>query len=60
MARRYVVSRDLGHTRNDGSVASGSGLWYVHEQGFPYIPVFGTFREHERDARAIARRMNQT
>jgi hypothetical protein len=58
MDRRYVVSRDLGHKMNDGSFASGSGLWYVHQHGHPLIPVFGTFRESKREAQAIAREMN--
>lgn len=56
--RRYVVSRDLGHTRTDGSHARGSGLFYVHMDGFPGIPVFGSFRETEREAKALARRMS--
>lgn len=54
----YTVSRDLGHVRTDGSRADGSGLWYVHMVGYPYIPVFGTFCVKRSDAVAIAKRMN--
>ena len=59
MARRYTVSRDLGHTRADGSHAEGSGLWYVHMEGYPHIPVFGEFHETRGAAMASARRMNE-
>ncbi len=55
---RYTVSRDLGHTRTDGSHAEGSGLWYVHMEGYPHVPVFGEFYESESAARASARRFN--
>ena len=56
--RKYTVSRDLGHTRTDGSHAQGTGLWYVHMEGWPNTPVFGSFTESEREARAMARRMS--
>lgn len=44
---RYVVSRD-----------EKSGMWYVHLEGFPYVPVFGSFRATKSAAQAIARRRN--
>lgn len=44
---RYVVSND-----------AGSGLWYVHLEGFAYIPVFGSFRSSKRAAQRIASERN--
>lgn len=44
---RYVVSKD-----------DKSGLWYVHLDGFPYVPVFGSFRKSKRSADEIARQRN--
>ena len=44
----YTVSRD-----------EKSGLWYVHLEGFPYVPVFGSFRKTKRAAQRIARESNQ-
>ena len=46
---RYVVSKD-----------DKSGLWYVHLEGFAYVPVFGSFRKTKRAAERIARERNQT
>jgi hypothetical protein len=45
---KYVVSKD-----------EKSGLWYVHLDGFPYVPVFGSFRETKRAAQRIASERNQ-
>lgn len=44
----YMVSRD-----------EKSGMWYVHLEGFPYVPVFGSFRKTKRAAQRIARERNQ-
>ena len=44
----YVVSKD-----------EKSGLWYVHLEGFAYIPVFGSFRKTKRAAQRIAKERNQ-
>ena len=44
----YTVSRD-----------EKSGLWYVHLEGFPYVPVFGSFCNTKRAAQRIARERNQ-
>ena len=46
---KYVVSRD-----------EKSGLWYVHLEGYPYVPVFGSFRKTKRAAQRIATERNQT
>lgn len=35
----YTVSKD-----------QQSGLWYAHQVGFPYIPVFGSFSERKSTA----------
>ena len=45
---RYVVSKD-----------EKTGMWYVHLEGFAYVPVFGSFRKSKRAALAIARERNQ-
>lgn len=44
---RYVVSKD-----------AGSGLWYVHLEGFAYVPVFGSFRKSKKAAQRIAAERN--
>lgn len=44
---RYVTSRD-----------DATGLWYVHLEGFPYVPVFGSFRKTKRAAQRIAMERN--
>lgn len=44
---RYVVSKD-----------QNSGMWYVHLEGFPYVPIFGSFRRSKRAADSIARERN--
>ena len=44
---RYVVSKD-----------ERSGMWYVHLEGFPYVPVFGSFRKTKSAAQRIARERN--
>lgn len=46
---RYVVSKD-----------EKSGMWYVHLEGFAYIPVFGSFRKTKGAAQRIARERNAT
>ena len=38
---RYVVSKD-----------QKSGMWYVHLEGFAYVPVFGSFRKSKREAQS--------
>lgn len=43
----YVVSRD-----------DKSGMWYVHLEGFAYVPVFGSFRRSKRAAQRIATERN--
>lgn len=43
MNRRYTVSKD-----------TKSGLWYAHKAGFPWIPVFGSFRGSKRAAQRVA------
>ena len=45
---KYVVGKD-----------EKSGLWYVHLDGFPYVPVFGSFRKTKRAAQRIASERNQ-
>lgn len=44
---RYVVSKD-----------QESGMWYVHLEGFAYVPVFGSFRKSKMAAQAIASERN--
>lgn len=43
MKRIYTVSQD-----------EKSGLWYVHKAGFPWIPLFGSFRKTKKAAQRIA------
>ncbi len=43
MKRTYTVSKD-----------EKSGLWYAHKVGFPWIPVFGSFRKSKRAAQRVA------
>ena len=45
---RYVVSKD-----------TKTGMWYVHLEGFAYVPVFGSFRKSRQAAQRIARERNQ-
>ncbi len=45
---RYVVSKD-----------KKSGMWYVHLEGFAYVPVFGSFRKSKSAAQKIATERNQ-
>lgn len=45
---RYTVSWD-----------SYCGMWYVHLEGYPYAPVFGSFRRSKRAAQRIARQRNE-
>lgn len=35
-----------------------AGMWYVHLEGFPYVPVFGSFTKSKRAAQRIARDRN--
>lgn len=44
----YTVSKD-----------QKSGLWYVHMKGYPYVPVFGSFRQSKRAAQRIAKQRNE-
>ena len=44
---KYVVSQDRD-----------SQLWYVHKQGFPYIPCFGTFCESKAEAKEYCNMYN--
>ena len=44
---RYVVSKD-----------KKSCMWYVHLEGFAYVPVFGSFRKSKQAAQRIARERN--
>lgn len=48
MKPKYVVSKD-----------EKSGLWYVHMEGYAYIPVFGSFTPSKRKAQAIAKQYNE-
>ena len=41
----YTVSKD-----------EESGMWYAHMVGYPYVPVFGSFRKRKSDAFKIAKR----
>ena len=41
--RSYAVSRD-----------KGSGLWYVHQEGYAWLPVFGSFTKSRAEAQRQA------
>jgi hypothetical protein len=43
MKRTYTVSKE-----------EKSGLWYAHKVGFPWIPVFGSFRKSKKAAQQVA------
>jgi hypothetical protein len=43
MKKTYAVSKD-----------EKSGLWYAHKTGFPWIPVFGSFRKSKKAAQRVA------
>lgn len=47
MGRMYTVSQD-----------TKSGLWYAHANGYPYIPVFGSFSEKKSEAMEYAKMCN--
>lgn len=44
----YVVSKD-----------EKSGLYYIHLEGYNYIPVFDSFRKTKRAAQALAKKRNR-
>jgi len=46
-SEKYVVSKD-----------EKTGMWYVHLEGFAYVPVFGSFRKSKRAAQKIANDSN--
>ena len=45
---KYTVSKD-----------AESGLWYAHQVGYAYIPVFGSFGT-KAHAQKVARMMEET
>lgn len=45
--RTYTVTKDRE-----------SGLWYAHQRGFPYVPVFGSFSERKSDAMEYVKMYN--
>lgn len=44
---KYTVSKD-----------EKSGMWYVHAERLPHVPVFGSFRKTKRAAMRIAAERN--
>lgn len=45
--RKYTVSKD-----------SKSGMWYTHMEGFPHIPVGGSFSVKKSEAMEYAKMYN--
>lgn len=41
--RTYTVSKD-----------EKSGLWYAHQKGYPWIPIFGSFYKTKKRALQVA------